>query len=106
MAGKPRPMSQIKQLLQLHQQGKGLKFIARSLFVSMNTVKAYLDKVEALKLDIDTLLRLDDPVLEAKFHAGHLAYKDIRFEHIKTKLDYFSKELKRVGVTKKLLWEE
>ncbi len=31
MAGKPKRMSQIKQLLQLHQQGKGIKSIARSL---------------------------------------------------------------------------
>lgn len=30
MAGKPKPMSQIKQLLQLHEQGKGIKFIASS----------------------------------------------------------------------------
>ncbi len=31
MSGKPKPMSQIKQLLRLHQQGKGRKCIARSL---------------------------------------------------------------------------
>ena len=41
MAGKPKPMSQIKQLLQLHEQGKNKKFIARSLGISKNTVKAY-----------------------------------------------------------------
>lgn len=41
MAGKPKPMSQIKQLLQLYQPGKSIKFIARSLGISKNTVKAY-----------------------------------------------------------------
>lgn len=44
--------------------------------------------------------------MEAMLHAGNSAYKDERFEHFKGKLDYFSKELGRVGVTKQLLWEE
>jgi len=99
-------MSQIKQLLQLHEQGKNKKFIARSLGISKNTVKAYLTKVASTPLDIKSLLTLDDPVLEGKFHAGNPAYKDERFEHFKANLDYFSKELGRVGVTKQLLWEE
>ncbi len=106
MAGKPRPMSQIKQLLQLHQQGKGIKFIARSLGISKNTVKSYLAKVSLSPLDIQSLLALDDPIMEARFHAGNPAYKDERFEHLKANLDFFSKELGRIGVTKQLLWEE
>ncbi len=106
MAGKLRPMSQIKQLLQLHEQGKSIKFIARSLGISKNTVKTYLAKVALISLDIQTLLSMDDPIMEAMFHAGNPAYKDDRFEHFKSRLDYFSKELGRVGVTKQLLWEE
>ena len=106
MAGKPKPMSQIKQLLQLHELGKSKKFIARSLGISKNTVKAYLAKLAASPLNIESLLTLDDPVLEGKFHAGNPAYKDDRFDHFKANLDYFVKELGRVGVTKQLLWEE
>ena len=49
---------------------------------------------------------LEDPVLESKFHAGNPAYKDPRFEHLSSKLDYFQAELKKVGVTRRLLWEE
>ena len=106
MAGKPKPMSQIKQSLQLHEQGKNKKFIARSLGINENTVKAYLAKLAASPLDTQTLLTLDDPVLESKFHAGNPAYKDGRFDHFKANLDYFVKELGRVGVTKQLLWKE
>ncbi len=107
MAGKPKPMSQIKQLLRLHQQGSPKKTIARrDLGVSKNTVKAYLDKLSRLKTDVDSLLLLDDPVLEARFHPGNPAYRDERFEHFKGKLNYFTSELKRTGVTRKLLWEE
>jgi len=106
MAGKPKRMSQIKQLIQLHQQGKGIKFIARSLGISKNTVKAYLGKVSSSKLDAQALLELEDPILDGEFHAGNPAYKDDRYEHFISKLDYFAKELQRRGVTKTLLWEE
>jgi len=106
MAGKPKPMSQIKQLLQLHQQGKGIKFIARSLGMSKNTVKAYLAKTAALPDGIESLLALADPVLQARYHAGSPAYKDERFEYVKSHFDYYARQLKQVGVTRQLLWEE
>lgn len=99
-------MSQIKQLLQLHQQGKSKKEIARILGISRNTVKSYLRKTEDSSLAIKDLLKLEDPLLEGKFHAGNPSYKEDRYEHFKTKVDYFLKELKRIGVTKQLLWEE
>lgn len=106
MAGKPKRMSQIKQLLRLHQQGKKKKEIARIIGISKNTVKTYLEKVRLSKLSIDALLLFDDPVLETKFHAGNPAYTDNRFDHLKPRLDYYIQELKRKGVTRKLLWEE
>ncbi|MFA5817602.1 MAG: IS21 family transposase [Bacteroidales bacterium] len=106
MAGKPKRMSQIKQLLQLHEQGQSIKFIARSLGISKNTVKNYLSKVASLPLAVKALLNLDDPILEGMFHAGNPAYKDERYEHFKSKLDYFTQELRKRGVTRHLLWEE
>ena len=74
-------MSQIKQLILLYSQGRGKKTIARILSISRNTVKIYLEKLESLlsdqtkPLSIEALLKLEDPVLEAKFHAGNPAYK-------------------------------
>lgn len=106
MAGKPRPMSQIKQLLQLHKNGTGVKTIARNLGISKNTVKSYLRKFYDLGKSIDELLSLEDPELEIQFHVGNPAYKDERFEHLRLHLDYFEKELDRVGVNRKVLWEE
>ena len=49
-------MSQIKQLLRLHQQGKAKKEIARILGISKNTVKSYLHKYESSGYNIDDLL--------------------------------------------------
>ncbi len=76
MAGKAKSVSQIKQLIQLHQNGKSIKFIARSLGISKNTVKAYLQKVASSEVDVQVLLKLDDPILEGEFHAGNPAYKN------------------------------
>jgi transposase len=106
MAGTPKRMSQIKQLIQLHHQGKSIKNIARSLGMSKNTVKVYLQKIASSELNLQALLKLDDPILEGAFHAGNPAYKDERYGHFIGKLDYFEKELGRIGVTKHLLWEE
>ena len=106
MAGKTRPMSQIKQLLQLYKQGMKLNTIARSLGISRNTVKSYLQKLSLLKVDIDTLLGLDDPILEVRFHAGNPAYLDGRFEYFKSRLEHYESELKRKHVTRIILWQE
>ena len=106
MAGKPKPMSQIKQLIRLYQQGESKKSIARILGISKNTVKAYISKLEGLKTDFKALLSLDDPVLEARFHAGNPAYKDNRYDTLKPLLGQIKLDLGKVGVTRHLLWEE
>ncbi len=106
MAGKPKPMSQVKQILRLHLQGKGIKTIAKALSVSKNTVKEYIHKAKASNLLIEVLLALEDPVLEGKLCPGNPAYKDQRYDQLKPQLDYFSKELKKVGVNRQVLWEE
>lgn len=114
MAGKPKPMSQIKQLIILHNQGKGRKTIARTLGISKNTVKAYLEKLKMLQnpskgkgFSSRQLIKLADPELEAKFHPGNPAYKEVdRYEDFKSRLPYLQKELKKPGVTKYLLWQE
>lgn len=106
MAGKPKRMSQIKQLIRLRQQGEGKKHIAQRLGMSKNTVKAYLQKIEDLPISNAELLAMEDPQLEAKLHGGNPAYKDLRYQNLKSQLEYFTRELKRKGVTKQLLWKE
>ena len=106
MAGKPKPMRQIKQLIRLHQQGKGVKFLARTLGMSKNTVKEYLAKIRQGGFHAEELLALEDPELERKLHAGNPAYSDPRFDKLKDRLDYYCGELGRTGMTRRLLWEE
>jgi len=107
MAGKSKNMSQIKQLLRLHQQGKAKKEIAKALGISKNTVKSYLAKVASSDMNIQALLDIEDPTLEAKLFAGNPSYKDNnRYIDLKDNLSYYLQELKRTGVNRHLLWEE
>ncbi|MCD6355221.1 MAG: IS21 family transposase [Prolixibacteraceae bacterium] len=99
-------MSQIKQLIRLYQQGLGKKTIARQLGMSKNTVKAYLQKIESGEFSPESLLLLDEPVLEGKLFAGSPSYKQARYDSFKDELDYYSKELQKVGVTRRVLWDE
>jgi len=106
MAGKPKQMSQIKQLIRLYQDGNGIKTIARILGMSKNTVRSYLKKMADGGFNTEELLKQEDPLLEKSFHSGNPAYKADKFEYLKSRLDYYQKELKRTGVTKQLLWQE
>lgn len=107
MAGITTRMSSIKQLLKLHKQGVSKKQMARVLSISRNTVREYLAKYDALNLDLERLLALDDIALEVMFHSGNPAFKaDERYEDLISKMDYLRGELTRTGVTRKVLWQE
>src|SRR5690606_21746371 len=106
MAGKPKRMSQVKQILRMHLQGKGKKTIARALSVSKNTVKEYMAKATQNPIASEELLELEDPVFEAKLLPGNHAYKHARYDYLKEHFDYYSKELNKVRVNRVLLWEE
>jgi transposase len=56
MAGKPKRMGQVKQIIRLYEQGLGKKTIARRLGMSKNTVKTYIQKIEKGELSTGILL--------------------------------------------------
>ena len=78
MAGNIIDMSRIKQLLQLKKLGLSNRQIAKELKISRDKTNEYVRMAELDSLDIDALLRLDDPVLEKRFHPGNPAYSDSR----------------------------
>lgn len=106
MAGKPKRMGEVKQIIRLYEQGLGRKTIARMLGISKNTVKSYIEKIEKGELSTDTLLGLDEPILESKLFAGNPSYKCDRYDTIKDDLAYYAKEIGKTGVTRRVLWEE
>src|SRR5690606_32205637 len=107
MAGKPKPMSQIKQLIILNRQGKGTKTIARLLGMSKNTVKTYLFKLDKLLAGTGTagitaekLLSLGEPEIYALFHPGNPSYKDPRYDSFKAGLEHNARKWEGKGSPK------
>ncbi len=113
MAGRTVQMRQLKQVLQLHDQGHSNKSIVRITGLSKNTVKKYLRHLNILlkkdkKLTVRDLIKLEDPILEGVFHPGNPAYKtdDQQYNALTERIPAYLKELEKTGVTKRLLWEE
>lgn len=106
MAGKPIEMSKLRNALKLYVQGKSKVFISETLGLSRNTVKKYIKQFIALKITLDELESLDDLKLEELFLKPE---KEEFTPKLKALFDFFpyaEKRLKKVGVTKLLLWDE
>ena len=106
MTGKTKEMSKIKQLLIMHRDGASNRSIARVLGMDKETVNNYVNKAKALPEGLEGLLRLEDPELGRRLHSGNAAYSDPRFNKFREMLPYIEGELRRKGVTLRLLWEE
>jgi transposase len=108
MANKVLTMLQVKRILQLLEEGRSKREAARQLQVSRNTVDYYARRFNYSGLTLSQLLLLNDTDL-AKFVYPEQATRvkeDTRASVFDSQLDYFQKELKRTGVTRKLLWQE
>ena len=101
MASQPIRMSTLKQIIQLHRQGTGIKRIARSLGISKNTVRKYLRRIET---DALTLTASGEALVERLSRPSTPAQD--RYEHFQSLLPYLEKELQKTGVTRQLLWQE
>ena len=104
MSQKPIVMEQLKQILQLKNDGIAIREIARRTSLSRNSVRKYL---LLLKADNDSSEVLSNKALADK------AYSSDVMEHNAERLHQLLKhfkdghtELKKTGVTRQLLWQE
>lgn len=101
MAAKTIKVEQLKLILKLHESGYSKKGIARTTGLAPNTVRKYLLKA------IAGLAR--DNLKDVAAVAFNTDVAPIRSERQAILFDHFlhaEKELKRVGVTRQLLWQE
>ncbi len=100
MANKSLRMDQIEKIFQFFNEGMPKKKIARILGISKNTVKKYLNQIEELQSEdkLNSQKDINTP------NMGKLI--DDRDEVFQKELPQIILELKRVGVTRYLLWEE
>lgn len=105
MTGKPIAMSTAKQIIRLKKDGASIKEIVRCLKSSKNTIRKYLRLIEVNGYDLDELLSKEDFELELLFNPPK-PDGSIRLEQLEEMYPYLSKELKRVGVNRWVLWGE
>ena len=104
--GKQKRMDQVKLILETYQRTNSIKSTARQLGISKNTVRSYLRKLEVEQAPIKEVLALEeDDAIKLMYSQEEKASMD-RAVILKSKMEYFIKELRRVGVTKYLLWQE
>ena len=107
MTQKAVDMKQIKQVLQLKQDGVAIKEIARRTGISRKTVKKYLRKTEIINDDENHSSPANDKELAAiVYNSDNTVIRGTRFEALLGHFKQAQKELHKTGVTKQLLWIE
>jgi transposase len=106
MANKLIDMSKVRKVIQLHQQGKSKLFISKYLSLSRNTVKKYIALYQMLNLSPDAIKQKSDVELEALFVSNKEPELLPKMKNLYAFFPYMERELKKVGVTKLLMWQE
>ena len=105
MAGKRIETMDLRQLINLKNQGLSNRKIADLLQISRNTVNSYIQAFESHAYSYDQLLSLDDLELK-ELCAPESEVSSDRYEALASQFEYFSTELKKPGCTLLTLWQE
>ena len=109
MANQPKSMHQIRQILEHFLRGTGFNKTARMMGVSRNTIRDYRTRCDLTGLSYTELLALSDAEISAVLRNSlppKSSDDDKRYRYIQSRFEYFEAELKKTGVTRRLLWEE
>lgn len=102
MAQKPIAMEQVKQILQLYNDGVSIREITRRVGISRNSVRKYLSR-----LNNNVKQNLSEPELAGKAYDNDLI--ELEAERLRQLTAHFNTagtELSKTGVTRQLLWQE
>jgi len=100
-------MLQIRRILQLLEDNRSKRFIARELEISRNTVDRYVQRVRLSGLTLGQLLLLRDGELsQFIYDSTTTQHSNSREQEFESKLNYFLSQLNQTGVTRQLLWQE
>ncbi len=106
MANRPISMSKIRHILRLHVQGRSKLQISAQTGVSRNTLKKYLKEFTDSGLSFQEIDQLSDKDLEDLFIKEQEKPPNQKWHALFEMFPAMDKELKRKGVTRKLLWQE
>jgi len=108
MSQRKATMKKIREILRLKSEcGLSLRKISAVIKLSRPVITEYLDRCERHGLTWQNIKDMPDDELEKLLQAEVPAKeKDKRYATLADQFEYLSRELKRVGVTRQLLWEE
>lgn len=108
MAGKSISMHQIRQIIELLSKDYAVRSIVRLTGIARNTVRDYKLRIGTSQLSFQELLAMDEDslttIMERRVVPDKGASK--RRMAFEERLEYFTSELRRRGVTRALLWDE
>src|SRR5690554_2380858 len=108
MANNPIDSVMIREIIRMKKHGFGNTEISLSLGKSRSTIVKYSNGIQASGLTLEELLKLPDERLHELIESINNPPKDEQDKRseLYAFFPYVEKELKRVGVTRKILWKE
>jgi transposase len=105
MSQKPIAMELLKQILQLKQDGVGIRETARRTGMSRNSVRKYLSLLEGGSSNQGEPLS-SKAIADKAYRNDQLEHDADRLQQLLKHFAYAEAELSRTGVTRQLLWKE
>jgi transposase len=107
MAQRRTSMKKIREIIRLHEEcGLSLRKTAQALNLSRPVTNDYFIRCKRQGLTYEIIKDMPDDELLKVLQADPADVIDQRYQRLAGNFEYFSRELKRVGVTRHLLWEE
>jgi len=107
MSNRRIAMITIREVIRLSQESKlSGRQIAKALNVSRPIVSQYIYDFKTSGLTYQEIINMPDDVLLDIFENRKTLSSSLKYQKLQEQFPFFSKELKRTGVTLQILWEE
>jgi transposase len=98
-------MYKIRDIFRLVSENQSCRIIAKTLNIGKSTANYFTKKIKELGLKYNDIIELSDPEILELLEMGK-ANNSEKYKYILERFPYYEKELKKVGVNIKVLWEE
>ena len=107
MANKTISMTQLKRIIQLKSEGHSKLSISQKLGIHRKTLNDYLFRLDATGKSYQELLDQSEENLSSLvFNTANIRVPDTRYSELEKNFAYFTEQLRKTGVTRRILWEE
>lgn len=97
-------MDNLREILRLHESGSSNRQIKKIVNISRSIIAQYIIDLKRAGLTYESLKNMSDSAIKESLD-GVKEQSTEKYKQLAQYFEYFTKELKRVGVTKQLLWQ-